>query len=60
MSYRSSPTGWPATRGAARAGSGGWCCSPAPTRVDAVVAYLAALAGGHPVLLVPGDGPAPP
>ena len=24
-------------------------------RVDAVVAYLAALAGGHPVILVPGD-----
>ena len=26
--------------------------------VDAVVTYLAALAGGHPVLLVPGDTPA--
>jgi acyl-CoA synthetase (AMP-forming)/AMP-acid ligase II len=25
-------------------------------RLDAVVAYLAALAGGHPVILVPGDG----
>jgi acyl-CoA synthetase (AMP-forming)/AMP-acid ligase II len=27
-------------------------------RVDALVTYLAALAGGHPVLLVPGDSPA--
>ncbi|MGB2572519.1 AMP-binding protein [Micromonospora citrea] len=26
--------------------------------VDALVAYLGALHGGHPVLLVPGDGPA--
>jgi acyl-CoA synthetase (AMP-forming)/AMP-acid ligase II len=25
-------------------------------RVESVVAYLAALAGGHPVILVPGDG----
>ena len=30
---------------------------PAANDVDSVVAYLAALAGGHPVLLVPGDRP---